>query len=175
MRKRGFELLLLLTILFLTPGCGMVYYWLATPTEISVIVPEGFEGRVLIAWSIPDGEAAEISEDGVLTLRLQPDGALLLRNERPSYGRESFWYEHADGSLTRIPWSSCFDDSPQEGIVVCSDMEAVLRDSRLLYPNTAYNIGTVEAIRTRDFSQDDVLLEKYMSRLLVPTPEDQEP
>ena len=140
-------------------------FWMFAPRqEIRVIVPDGYVGPVLIGWQVPDGESAEVA-DNVLIYRLHEDGALMLRDDPPGgVGQWSFWYEASDGHLARIPDSTCFDDAPETGIVVCVGMIVEVHNSQDFRPNEYYAITTVTDA-DRDFDKAEELLSTYADRL----------
>lgn len=171
--KRIVVVALLGLLLGLVAGCGPYspFLWLkAKPVEIQVLVPEQFEGQVLLAWQIPDG--AEPQQQGeVLIYRVQNDGVLLLRSDPPNMGDWRFFYELRDGTLQAIPRSPCFHDSKEQGIVVCTGMMAGVHNTFALRPNQEFFVTTAEDFRTGRWTGGEEYFRKYdeyLDRLMLP-------
>lgn len=173
-RARSITFLVMLTFALL--GCGPYspLPWLtASRQDVHVLVPEGFEGKVLIAWQIPDGKLAERERDAWI-YRLQEDGALLLQNDPPEQIIHwSFWYARADGSLEPIPSSTCLDSAQDEGIVVCTGMIADRHKGRDLRPNASFIITRLEDYLSGRWGGDEFfrLTTRYLDQLALPAEE----
>lgn len=157
--------------LLTTIGCGSYspFYDLIPAERIHVTIPDGYEGRILIAWEVPDGEIAE-KEDGVWEYRLQKDGALLLQNDSPQVVSWSFSYERFDGSQEPLPQSTCFEDAPEEGVVVCTGGRLQVFDTVELRPNTGFTITTIDDYINRRWEGEEFfgLFRRYFDRLALP-------
>lgn len=162
----------LFVLLHLTSCTPLGLSWLVEPKErIDVIVPEGYEGPVLIAYQIPDGITAE-KKDNVWQYRLQDDGALLLRSDPLSgVGQLMFFYELNDGTLRPIPHSSCFDDIEYEGVVVCTGMMTEIHRGRNFRPNESFSIARLDTKRQWTPEDYDRLIDRYFDRLVLPEQE----
>ena len=166
MGRVGTILVVLLSVLV---GCSSPYsalFWqTSSPQEIRVLVASGYEGPVLIIWQVPNGGTATTTDEAFI-YRLQPDGALLLQDDPPrSVGQWSFWHEEADGRLVPIPSSTCFNDAPEQGVVVCTGMSAASSNSKEVRPNVSFAITTLarkEEMVDRIF---DELYPKYDEQL----------
>lgn len=164
--------LLAIAVLISLAGCTPLgAYWLVAPKErVDVIVPEGYEGPVLIAYQVPDGVIPQKKED-VWQYHLQHDGALLLQTDPLSgIGKYAFYYELADGALEPLPMSTCFDDVEYEGVVVCSSGTYEIHNARELRPSESYFVGRIEDWRQfkRSFEEFDRLYNRYFDQLALP-------
>ena len=170
-RFLGFFTLLLLLIAMSGCGSNSVLFWeTASKEEINVLVPDGYEGRVLIAWQIPDGALAK-KEGDAWQYPLQKDGALLLQNEPPQeISQWVFWYKQVDGTLEPIPSSTCFDNAEEEGVVVCTGMMAVGVNGRDLRPNMGFTITTLDDYLDRKWDGEEFfrLTNLYFEQLALP-------
>lgn len=143
-----------------------LYFWVLVPQEkYMVIVPEGYEGPVLIAWQIPDGEIAQ-KEDDAWIYRLGTDGALLLQNDPPNSVIDiSFWYSKESKNLESIPFNSCDDDTLTTGeVIVCTGGLTGRYKTRDLHPNHSFYITSTPNSRVWDTEK---LLDRYLSRLVI--------
>lgn len=168
---RPFILLAALILLLTNIGCGPYspFNDLIPAERIHVIIPDGYEGRILIAWEVPDGEVAE-KKDGVWQYRLQEDGALLLQNEAPQGVTWSFSYERPDGSQEPLLPSTCFEDAPEEGVVVCTGGWLQVHDTIELRPNAGFTITTIDDYINRRWDGEEFfgLYSRYLDRLALP-------
>ncbi len=168
---RQYAWLTALMLLLTTTGCGLhsAFYDLIPAERIHVSIPDGYEGRILIAWEVPDGEIAE-KEDGVWEYRLQKDGALLLQNDSPQVVSWSFSYERFDGSQEPLPQSTCFEDAPEEGVVVCTGGRLQVFDTVELRPNTGFTVTTIDDYLNRRWEGEEFfgLFRRYLDRLALP-------
>jgi hypothetical protein len=143
------------------------WLWLFAPRQtIKVLVPVGYEGPILIAYQIPDGERAEKQGD-VLLYRISSDGTLLLKDDPPSSViAMSFWYLEANGDLQLIPQSACWDDSPEKSVVVCTGMMTLTHNRKDLHPNITFAVTSISD-KWKHFDTGDQLIDRYLDRLAV--------
>lgn len=171
--KRYVRFFIFLLLVGAVGGCGSystLFWQTASKEDIHVLVPNGYEGRVLIAWQVPEGSIAE-KEGDAWQYQLQEDGALLLQNDPPQeIGRWSFWYEQADGTLKPIPPSTCFDDAQEEGVAVCTGMIAVGANEKELRPNVGFTITTLEDYLSGKWDDEEFfrLRNRYYDQLVLP-------
>lgn len=155
----------LLNVIGCTP-LGL-YSLLAPKDSIDVIVPEDFQGRVLIAYQIEGGIVPQKKGD-VWQYRLQDDGALLLQSDPlSSISEYTFFYELADGTLEPIPSSTCFDDDQSSGIVVCTGGTVEVYNARALRPNQSFSIAELDEKREWTFEDYHVLYDRYFDQLVL--------
>lgn len=153
-------------------GCSPegVYYLLAPKNRIDVILPEGYEGPILIVYQVSDGVVAE-KEGNVWKYRIPESGVLFLRSAPlRGVGQFMFFYQSVDGTLRPIPPSSCFDDREDEGVVVCLTGHYEIYNKKRLRPLQGYFVGTLE--HWRQFKTDPEyhrsLYERYFDKLVLP-------
>lgn len=153
-------------------GCSSegMYYLIAPKHRVDVILPERYEGPVLIAYQVSNGVVAE-KQDNVWIYRIPQDGVLLLQNPPlRGVGQFMFFYQSLDGTLQPIPPSSCFDDAEDEGVVVCSTGHYEIYKSKRLRPLLGYFVGTLDHWRQfkTDFDYYNSLYERYFDMLALP-------
>jgi hypothetical protein len=160
-------LLAAITTLFWSPYSAL--FWQFAPREkIQVLVPDGYEGPVLIAYQVPDGVQAE-RDDDVWLYRLQPDGALLLKNDPPRFiVQMSFWYTTESGELHPIPQNPCFLDSVAEGVVVCPGTRTEVFNYQRLRPNQNFYVAHLSDKQGWTYEVYTRLLRRYLDRLALP-------
>jgi hypothetical protein len=164
-----------LILLLTTIGCGSYspFYDLIPAERIHVSIPNGYEGRIMIAWEVPDGEVSE-KEEGVWQYRLQKDGALLLQNDFPQVVSWSFSYERPDGSQEPLLQSTCFEDAPEEGVVICTGGWLQTFDTVELRPNTGFTVTTIDDYLNGRWEGEEFfgLFRRYLDRLALPDEEE---
>lgn len=151
----------------LTAGGYSPLLWLNGPRQrISVLIPDGYVGPVLIAYEVPDGVTAERQGD-TLIYHVPLDGALLLKDTPfRSINSVTFMYESRDGSTRTITPSSCFQDSPQTEVVVCTGMTVLTWNMKDLRPNQTYYITRPIDQRQRE-TELNQLIKRYLDRLAI--------
>lgn len=98
-----------------------------------IIAPAGYEGPVLIVWSVPGGQQfAEVRDGGrLLYYYLPDDGALLIEDDPPLAhlfglpflslgGHLTFWRKLPGGHLQSVPSNSCPDDPSDPEVGLCA-------------------------------------------------------
>ena len=77
-------LAILLSFSWICHGFYLGYSGNSVAKETRIIVPTGYEGPLLIVWSVPGGQKAEVKDDGrVLYYYLQKDDGALLIEDKP--------------------------------------------------------------------------------------------
>ncbi len=121
----------LLTSAWICHSCYLATVLGSPRSSIRVIMPTGYEGPVLIIWSVPGGQTAELKDDNsLLYYRLPDDGALLIADEPPGpylYGQPffylrgalTFWHE-LPGPHIQYVSSICPDEPSVQGVGICS-------------------------------------------------------
>lgn len=153
-------------------GCSPegMYYLIAPKHRVDVILPEGYEGPVLIAYQVSNGAVAE-KQDNVWIYRIPQDGVLLLQNPPlRGVGQFLFFYQSLDGTLQPIPPSSCFDDAEDEGVVICLTGHFEVYNGKRLRPLQGYFVGTLDHWRRfkTDAEYYSRLYERYFDVLALP-------
>ena len=166
------QTIIMAVILGALAGCSPegMYYLIAPKHRIDVILPEGYEGPILIVYQVSDGVVAE-EKGGVWIYRIPEDGVLLLQNPPlGGVGRFMFFYQSLDGRLQPILPSPCFDDVEYEGMVICSTGHFEILNGKQLRPSQGYFVGTLEHYRQfkKDLESLIDLYYRYFDVLVLP-------
>lgn len=102
----------------------------SVPLSTRVIMPTGYQGPVLMIWSVPGGQTAELKDgDRLRYYRLPGDGALLIADDPPApyiYGEPffylkgtlTFWHD-LPGPHMQYVSSVCPDERSGQSVGVC--------------------------------------------------------
>ena len=127
----GVWLFALLSSAWICHSCYLVTALGSPRSSTRVIMPTGYEGPVLIIWSVPGGQTAELKDDNrLLYYRLQDDGALLIADDPPGpylyglpffylRGTLTFWHD-LPGPHMQYVSSICPDETSDQGVGLCS-------------------------------------------------------
>ncbi|HEX6588224.1 MAG TPA: hypothetical protein VF039_04330 [Longimicrobiales bacterium] len=169
LRFAGFALaaLSLAAVVWFGSVIGSVYLWDRGEGEVHIL-PDGFEGPVLILYDQPDGLPARYDDDGRRLFEIPRSGVMRTRME-PNDGWVSYamYYRTTDGSLAPIHFAGnpC-DDRPI--LQVCL-MGLEMRSS---VPNPpeylAYVVARGDEIETA-WASGDALVDSLVFRPYEPT------
>ena len=171
----GTILLFLLASSSLCHSLYLVAYSMPMGYEVRVLVPPGYEGPILIIWSVLEGQPAEVKDNGRLHYyRIQDDGVLLIQDDPPDAhpaglplfhitGHLTFWYEHPE-QILRNAMSGC-PDAPDQATGLCwGGIGSLKSGSRKEHPYQSFISTTFEG-KDRVWNQLDKLRSVYVKEL----------
>jgi hypothetical protein len=109
--------------------CLWGYSSLSSVESEIYLIPDGYEGPVLVVYDQPNGQPPEY--EGSARLYEVPDTGLLLTRFPPNQSRyrPEFWYVDEDGKRTPIVWGvQCQDALPDDPVVACIMSELAAND-----------------------------------------------